>query len=132
MFSTLLQRVFLLPLHGHITPDLSNHVHRSLSKSTLFRPLALVVSLDSPGGSLTQACLIRGMLRTFVEKRGVPLICVAQDRVLGSALVLLAAGFKVVASPFAQFGDIGFARTPVKQHGLLEKIKVHAEFRTAG
>ena len=76
---SLFKRMFLLNLTGKIDNRMTQNTYKILNKFTFQKPNSLVVTINSEGGILTQAKIIKGMIHNFCVKKKIPLICIGED-----------------------------------------------------
>jgi protease-4 len=69
--------------------------------------VALVVRINSPGGSVTATDVMWDELRSFREKTGRPVVAVLMDVGTGGAYYLATAGDMIIAHPTTVTGGIG-------------------------
>ena len=102
----MLKRVYHLKLYGDITTTryLSNSLHsfhnlRNLMKLRItVRPSAVVVSINSTGGSVSGAKNIAKFLTNYISEHKIPYVVFVDDVCLGSAKIILSSGYKTYAS----------------------------------
>ncbi len=93
---------------------------------------AIVLRINSPGGTVTASDIIYHELRTFKEKRNIPIIASIMDVGASGGYYVAAAADEIVAHPSSVTGSLGVIMLTVNAHGLLEKIGVQATAVTSG
>jgi protease-4 len=93
---------------------------------------ALVIRINSPGGTVTASDMLYHELRAFKQKKNIPIIAsIMEVGASGSYYVAMAAD-KIVAHPSSVTGSLGVILLTVNAQGLLEKIGVQAHAITSG
>lgn len=76
-----------------------------MKKSRIYKPEAVMITINSPGGSLSSAKTIVELMKQYSEKKkydlflfSTPIYCFAEDQCLNSANIILTCGAKVYAS----------------------------------
>ncbi len=93
---------------------------------------ALVLRINTPGGTVTASDIIYHELKTFKANRKVPIIASIMDLGTSGGYYIAAAADTVVAHPSSVTGSIGVIMLTVNAKGLLEKIGVEATAVTSG
>jgi protease-4 len=88
------------------------------------RVRALVVRINSPGGTVTASDIVYRRLLRFKEERGVPVIAHLMDIATSGGYYVALGADEIVAQPTAVTGSIGVLFAGVSAAGLLEKIGV--------
>lgn len=124
----------------------ADSISRGLQNSWPYRPTALLVTINSAGGSLVQAKSISDLLKLYSNRYkylllllSVPIVTFVEDQCLGSANLLLTAGVKCYASipsptidNFSLIGDVGVAWSKLWYHKFAEKYDIKQEYIFAG
>ena len=114
-------------------PNLLAHVKEVLSAAQEDSSVkAVVVRINSPGGTVTASDILYHELRKFKEKRKIPLIMSIMDLGTSGGYYIAAAGDQIVAHPSTVTGSLGVIMLTVNASGLLEKIGVQATAVTSG
>jgi len=87
---------------------------------------ALVVRINSPGGTVTASDVIFQELELFRRERGVPIVAVLMDVAASGAYYVALAADTIVAHPTTVTGSIGTIMVSLNAQGLMEKIGVSA------
>jgi protease IV len=87
---------------------------------------ALIVRINSPGGTITASDIIYRELRGFRQRKGVPVIAAIMDVGASGAYYAALAADKILAHPTTVTGSIGVLMVTVNAQGLLEKVGVTA------
>lgn len=87
---------------------------------------ALVVRINSPGGTITASDIVYREIRGFRERTRVPVMAAIMDVGASGGYYAALAADKIVALPTAVTGSIGVLMVTVDAHGLLEKVGITA------
>jgi protease IV len=90
------------------------------------RVKALVVRINSAGGTVTGSDIIYREIQEFRERTKVPVIAVMMDLAASGGYYVALAGDTIVAHPTTVTGSIGVIMLTLNAQGLLEKIGVSA------
>ena len=93
---------------------------------------AVVLRINSPGGTVTASDVIYHELRAFKEKRKVPIIASIMDVGASGGYYVAAAADKIVAHPSSVTGSVGVIMLTMNARGLLEKVGLEATAVTSG
>jgi protease-4 len=93
---------------------------------------ALVVKINSPGGTVTASDMLYHEIRAFREKHKIPVIASILDVGASGGYYVAAAADKIVAHPSSVTGSLGVIMVTVNARGLLEKIGVEPAVVTSG
>ena len=93
---------------------------------------AIVLRINSPGGTVTASDILYHEVRMFKEKRRIPVIASIVDVGASGGYYVAAAADKILAHPSSVTGSIGVIMMTVNAQGLLEKIGVQATAVTSG
>jgi protease-4 len=85
---------------------------------------ALIVRINSPGGTVTASDIIYRRLLRFKAERGIPIIAHMMDIATSGGYYVALGADEIVAQPTAVTGSIGVIFTGVNVAGLMEKIGV--------
>ena len=85
---------------------------------------AVVVRINSPGGTATASDILYRELAAFKAKRKVPIISAIMDVGASGGYYVALAGDKIVAHPTSVTGSIGVIMVTVSVEGLLQKIGI--------
>lgn len=88
------------------------------------RVKALVVRINSPGGTITASDILYHELLAFKERKKVPVIAAIMDVGASGGYYAALAADTIVANPTTVTGSIGVVMVTVNAQGLLEKIGV--------
>jgi len=96
------------------------------------RVRAVVLRINSPGGTVTASDILYHEITRFKERRKIPVVaCILDVGASGGYYVALAADH-IVVHPTTVTGSIGVLMLTVNAAGLLEKIGVSASYVTSG
>lgn len=93
---------------------------------------AVVVRINSPGGTVTASDILYHELREFKTKKKVPVIASMMDVGASGGYYLAMAADNVLVHPSTVTGSIGVIMLTVNARGLLEKVGVEASAITSG
>lgn len=93
---------------------------------------AIVLRINTPGGTVTASDIIHHELTTFKATRKIPIIASIMDIGTSGGYYIAAAADTVLAHPSSVTGSIGVIMLTVNAKGLLEKIGVEATAVTSG
>jgi protease-4 len=136
-------KVVLVELAGLITsqeedglfsrPSLVAQVKEALIKAGEDSKVkAVILKINSPGGTVTASDVLYHEVRAFREKHKVPVIASIMDVGASGGYYVAAAADKIVAHPSSVTGSLGVIMVTVNAKGLLEKIGVEASVVTSG
>jgi signal peptide peptidase SppA len=134
--------VAAVKLHGVITPTPTplgrGVINLALVDSVLTRAFsyerlrAVALSINSPGGSATQAALVADRIRGLAEQKRVPVLAFCEDVAASGGYWLACAADEIIAHPTSLVGSIGVITQGFGLHGLLERFGVERRLYTAG
>lgn len=143
--STLRERgpvVAAVKLHGVITPTPAplgrGVINLAVLDSVLTRAFgydrlrAVVLLINSPGGSPTQSALVADRIRGLADLKHVPVLAFCEDVAASGGYWLACAADEIVAHPTSLVGSIGVVSQSFGLHGLLERFGVERRLYTAG
>ncbi|HXH81541.1 MAG TPA: signal peptide peptidase SppA [Candidatus Tectomicrobia bacterium] len=87
---------------------------------------ALVVRINTPGGTVTASDIIYSELQAFRARTRVPIVAVMMDVAASGGYYVALAADTIVAHPTTVTGSIGVIMLTVSAEGLLQKIGVGA------
>jgi protease-4 len=87
---------------------------------------AIVLRINSPGGTVTASDIMYRELEMFRQDRRVPIIAVMMDVAASGGYYVALAADSIVAHPTTVTGSIGVIMMSVNAEGLLQKIGVSA------
>jgi protease-4 len=87
---------------------------------------ALIVRINSPGGTITASDIIHWEIRRFRERKKVPVIAAIMDVGASGGYYAALAADKILAHPTTVTGSIGVLMVTINAQGLLEKVGVAA------
>jgi len=136
-------KILLLDISGFISeedtgnmvkmPDMVSRVKEELGRAAKDKNVkAVVLRINSPGGTITASDLIHHEVQRFKELTGKPVIASIIDLGASGAYYIAMAADKVVAHPTSVIGSIGVIMLHVNFQGLMEKFGVSAESIKSG
>lgn len=93
---------------------------------------AVVIRVNSPGGTVTASDILHHEVLAFKEKRQIPVVASIMDLGTSGGYYVAAAADKIVAHPSSVTGSIGVIMLTINASGLLEKIGVEATAIASG
>ncbi len=115
------------------SPNLLAHVKEVLSAAEEDENVkAVVVKINSPGGTVTASDILYHEFRSFKERRKIPIIISMMDLSTSGGYYIAAAGDHIVAHPSTVTGSLGVIMLTMNASGLLEKIGVETTAVTSG
>jgi signal peptide peptidase SppA len=96
------------------------------------RGRAVILDIESPGGSPVQSELIAGMIRTQAEKHSVPVHAVIREVGASGGYWLACAGDEIHANPMSVVGSIGVVGGGFGFPDLLRRFGVERRIYTSG
>lgn len=93
---------------------------------------ALVLKVDSPGGTVTASDILYHEIKGFRERRGIPVVVSFMNMGTSGAYYLALPADRIMAHPTAVTGSVGVIYMRPKIHGLMEKIGVGMAVNTSG
>ncbi|PZS40601.1 MAG: S49 family peptidase [Pseudonocardiales bacterium] len=134
--------VAAVKLHGVITPTPAplgrGVINLTALDSVLTRAFgydrlrAVVLLINSPGGSPTQSALVADRIRGLADLKNVPVLAFCEDVAASGGYWLACAADEIVAHPTSLIGSIGVVSQGFGLHGLLERFGVERRLYTAG
>jgi protease-4 len=93
---------------------------------------ALLLRIDSPGGSVTASDILHEEVLRFKRERGVPVVAHFMGVAASGAYYVAMAADEVIAQPTTVTGSIGVIFVGLNLSGLMQKIGVTDQTLTAG
>lgn len=94
--------------------------------------VAIVLRINSPGGTVTGSDIIYDRLMRYREAAGVPILVQMMDVAASGGYYVSLAADEIIASPTTVTGSIGVLFTSVSLEGLMDKIGVRNQSVTSG
>jgi protease IV len=137
------EKVLLIDLSGVISshgndglverPSMVAQIKEQLSRAAEDSKVkALVLRINSPGGTVTASDIIYHELQAFKRKRNVPVIASIMDVGASGGYYVAMAADKVLVHPSSVTGSLGVIMMTVNARGLLEKVGLEANTITSG
>ncbi len=115
------------------SPGMLATVKEELERATKDeRVKAVVLRINSPGGTVTASDIIYHELKTFKTSRKIPIVASIMDVGASGGYYIAAAADAVLAHPSSVTGSIGVIMLTVNARGLLEKVGVETNAVTSG
>jgi len=115
---------------GGITPDLVRDYLRKAEDDALVK--AVVLRIESPGGSAAASQEIANEILRFKEETGKPVVVSMGDMAASGGYYISAYADIIVANPATLTGSIGVISQLIYIEGLLEKLGLEIEIIKAG
>jgi protease IV len=136
-------KVLLIELSGLISsrdedallerPNMVAQIKEGLTRAADDRDIkALVVRINSPGGTVTASDILYHEIRTFKEKRKIPIVASIMDVGASGGYYVALAADKILVHPSSVTGSLGVVMITINARGLLEKVGVEATAVTSG
>jgi protease-4 len=93
---------------------------------------ALVLRVNSPGGTVNASDILYHELKTFKANRKIPVVVSMMDVAASGGYYLAMAADSILVNPSTVTGSIGVIMLTVNARGLLEKVGVEANAITSG
>jgi signal peptide peptidase SppA len=130
----------LVKLHGTIgvgsplRPGLNlDMVNSSLERAFSYRKApAVLLSINSPGGSAVQSAFIHNRIRQLAQRRNVKVISFCEDVAASGGYWLATAGDEIYADHASIVGSIGVVYAGFGFVGALDRLGVERRVHTAG
>ncbi len=138
------RKILLLPVRGMLStspgsglvttrPSIVHEVTARLEKAAKDDAVkALVLSIDSPGGTVTASDILYHSIRRFKEKSGAKVVAMLLEVAASGGYYTAAAADRIVAHPTTLTGSIGTIFIRPDAAGLMEKLGIRAEITKSG
>jgi len=93
---------------------------------------AIVLRINTPGGTVTASDIMYHELKSFKTSKNIPIVASIMDMGTSGGYYIAAAADAVLAHPSSVTGSIGVIMLTVNARGLLEKVGVEATAVTSG
>ena len=93
---------------------------------------AVVISINSPGGSPVQSNLLYDLIRSLAEEKKTKVITYAEDVAASGGYMLMCAGDEIYANANSIVGSIGVIYSAFGFKDLIKKIGIERRVHTAG
>lgn len=118
-----------LVAHPNAVAQMKEELQRASEDETV---KALVLRINSPGGTVTASDILYHEVRAFKEKRKVPVVASIMDVGASGGYYVAAAADKIFVHPSSVTGSLGVIMLTVNARGLLDKVGVEATAVTSG
>ena len=106
-------------------PSLPSRIKEELTKAGEDAHIkAIVLRINSPGGTVTASDILYHEIRTFKEKKKIPVIASIMDLGTSGGYYVAVAADRIIAHPSTITGSVGVIMMTLNAEGLLEKIGV--------
>lgn len=93
---------------------------------------AIIVRINSPGGTVTASDIMHRELQHFKEKSGKPVVVLMSDVAASGGYYVACAGDEIFAHPTTVTGSIGVIMQTVSFYEGMMRLGIHAEAFTSG
>jgi protease-4 len=93
---------------------------------------ALLLRINSPGGTVTASDILHDEIRRFKRERGIPVVAQLMGVAASGGYYVALAADEIVAHPTTVTGSIGVIWTNVSFAGLMEKVGIEDQTITTG
>ena len=93
---------------------------------------ALLIRINSPGGTVTASDVIYHEIMAFKETRKIPVVSVIMDLGASGGYYVAVTGDRIIAHPTSVTGSVGVIMLRISAEGLLQKIGVEASAIKSG
>ena len=104
-------------------------IEKAFSKG---KPAAVVLEVNSPGGSPVQSSLIGARIRRLAEEKDIPVIAFVEDVAASGGYWLAAAADEIYADPSSVVGSIGVISASFGVDKLIKEYGIERRVYTAG
>ncbi len=137
-------RILLLDIDGPLvgvgernwlyeTDAITTAVSKKLRKATKDKRIkALVIRINSPGGTVTASDIIYREIKIFKEKTNIPVITIMMDTAASGGYYVACASDKIVAHKSTITGSIGVIIYSLGFNGLFDKIGMESRVIKSG
>ena len=136
-------KVLLMELSGTINdldaeglierPNQVAHLKEELTKASDDPAVkAIVLRINSPGGTVTASDILYHEIRTFKERKKIPVVASIMDVGASGGYYVAMAADTVVAHPSSVTGSLGVIMLTLNAQGLMEKIGLEARAVVSG
>jgi serine protease SohB len=106
---------------------------RTLDRAFAYRHAsAVVLAINSPGGSAVQSHLIHSRIRQLSAAKGVPVIAFVEDVAASGGYMIACAADEIIGDASSIVGSIGVVGGSFGFHRLIEKIGIERRLYTSG
>ncbi|MBU1170354.1 MAG: signal peptide peptidase SppA [Proteobacteria bacterium] len=93
---------------------------------------AVVLKVDSPGGTVTASDILYNEIKRFKERKGIPVVVSIMNMGTSGAYYLSLPADRIMAHPTSILGSVGVIYMRPKVYGLMDKIGIGMEVNTSG
>lgn len=121
------------PFSFEVEPSMTASVKEQLDKAAGDdRVRAVLVMINSPGGTVTASDIIYNEIRQFKEEKKVKVVALLNGTATSGAYYVAQAADRIIAYPTTVTGSIGVILLNINLYGLMEKIGVSDETVKSG
>lgn len=112
-------------IFGQSRPNLTARIKEELDLAAKDDDVkALVLRINTPGGSVTTSDIISHEIENFKKKRKVPVVAELMDVAASGGYYIASSADRIIAHPTTVTGSIGVIAISVSASGLMEKIGI--------
>ena len=134
------QNVSVIPLNGIIAPNMGrrkglnlNEIDKNIEDAFSAKNLkAVVLQINSPGGSPVQSEMISKRIRSLSEKKSIPVIAFVEDVAASGGYWLACSADEIFASKASIIGSIGVVSSGFGFDKAIQKLGVERRLYTSG
>jgi len=134
------QNVAVIPLNGVIAPNMGrrkglnlHEIDKNIEQAFSLKNLkAVVLQINSPGGSPVQSEMIAKRIRELSEKNNIPVLAFVEDVAASGGYWLACAADEIFASRASIVGSIGVVSSGFGFDKAIEKIGIERRLYTSG
>lgn len=93
---------------------------------------AVVMKVDSPGGTVTASDILYNEIKRFKIKKGIPVVVSIMNLGTSGAYYLSLPADRIIAHPTSVLGSVGVIYMRPKVYGLMDKIGIGVDVNTSG
>ncbi len=110
---------------GQTQPNLTARIKEELDLASKDEDIkAVVLRINTPGGSVTTSDIISHEIDNFKKKRNVPVVAELMDVAASGGYYIATSADRIIAHPTTVTGSIGVIAISVSASGLMEKIGI--------
>ena len=112
-------------IFGQTRPNLTARIKEELDLAAKDEDVkAVVLRINTPGGSVTTSDIISHEIENFKKKRKVPVVAELMDVAASGGYYIASSTDRIIAHPTTVTGSIGVIAISVSASGLMEKIGI--------
>lgn len=121
------------PLGVEVDVGLVDHVREVLKKAEEDESIkALMLRINTPGGTVTSSDIIYHEIKTFKEKKKIKVYAIVMDLAASGGYYVAQAADRIIVHPTSLTGSIGVIALKMNLRGLMDKMGVDFEVVKSG